>query len=372
MMVCFAVSILPVHIDWCLEHQHVAYERHSTVKLLAVKALMYIIKLLMAFIVHAGDATYAASLATAAQVVVRPCGAACSGYDHACAFRLNGTLECFGSNQYGAINVPAQNVGFTGVSCGGYATCVIRSDTTLECWGTLFSQSGPIPVNKNFPQPATGFADVSVGGGHVCAIRYNSSLECWGDNSFGQLDIPAPATGFVAVAAGFTQSCGIKYDTTLVCWGGNYANNDGEAVVPLPLTGYVAVAAGTQHTCAIRSDTTLICFGNAPGFAYPSQPETGIIAVSCGDCQTAALRVNTSLLYTAIDDAQGNQPKAYDIPPPNSGFAGVYAGDAQTCAIKSDSSFECWGNAFYGDSDVYNQLKDVQPLPGFGAPCLFQ
>ncbi|KAK9907966.1 hypothetical protein WJX75_000753 [Coccomyxa subellipsoidea] len=121
-----------------------------------------------------GDATYAASLATAAQVVVRPCSAACSGYDHACAFRLNGTLECFGSNQYGAINVPAQNVGFTGVSFGG-------------------------------------------------------------------------------------------------------------------------------------SDTTLICFGNAPGFAYPSQPETGIIAVSCGDCQTAALR-----------------------------------------------------------------LKDVQPLPGFGAPCLFQ
>ena len=212
----------------------------------------------------------------------------------------------------------------------------------------------------------------SLGGGHVCAIRYNSSLECWGDNSFGQLDIPAPATGFVAIAAGFTQSCGIKYNTTLVCWGGNYANNDGEAVVPLPVTGYVAVAAGTQHTCAIRSDTTLICFGNAPGFAYPSQPETGIIAVSCGDCQTAALRVNTSLLYTAIGDAQGNQPKAYDIPPPNSGFAGVYAGDAQTCAIKSDSSFECWGNAFYGDSDVYNQLKDVQPLPGFGAPCLFQ
>ena len=86
---------------------------HSTVKLLAVAAFKYIIKVLMAFSVQAGDATYAASMATA-QLVVRPCGAACSGYDHACAFRLNGTLECFGANQHGATNVPAQNVSFTG------------------------------------------------------------------------------------------------------------------------------------------------------------------------------------------------------------------------------------------------------------------
>ncbi len=141
--------------------------------------------------------------------------------------------------------------------------------------------------------------------------------------------------------------------------------------MPLPVTGFVAVAAGCQHTCACRSDTTLICFGAGGGIVYPSQPENGIVAVSSGDYQTAALRVNTSLLYTAIGYAPGNQPKEYDIPPPNSGFAGVYAGDAQTCAIRSDSSFECWGNA-YGDSDVYAQLKDVQPLPGFGAPCLFQ
>lgn len=155
------------------------------------------------------------------------------------------------------------------------------------------------------------------------------------------------------MTAGGTQSCGTRSDTTLVCWGAQYEDNGslngaGEATVPLPVTGFVAVAAGSQLTCAIRLDTTLTRFGfeGGSGLAYPSQPEPGIVAVSCGDIQTAALRVNTSLLYTAIDDAQGNQPKEYNIPSPNSGFAGVYAGDTHPCAIKLDSAFEMLGECF--------------------------
>ncbi|EIE19543.1 hypothetical protein COCSUDRAFT_67693 [Coccomyxa subellipsoidea C-169] len=324
----------------------------------------------------AGDGTYAGSTAAAASVVVRDCSAACSGNYHACAIRLNTTLECFGDNNVGQLDIPAPNAGFIGVSCGGGVTCAIRSDTTLVCVGQFYRPPPAANQPPTVPQPATGFAFVSVGFNFVCAIRFNSSLECWGDNRYGQLNIPAPATDFVAVSAGLYQTCAIKSDTTLLCWGamGTFFGqpvNFGQTTVPLPATGFVAVDSGTAHTCAIRSDATLVCFGSSE--FYPPTPQAGIVAVSCGDVQTVALRSNTSLMYAQFESEGGSQEQQYLVPSPNSGFVGVYAGDAQTCAIRIDTSFQCWVPEFYGSSPVYDELASMpQPVNGFGAPCLYQ
>ncbi|MCJ7696065.1 MAG: RCC1 domain-containing protein, partial [Anaerolineaceae bacterium] len=60
-----------------------------------------------------------------------------------------------------------------------YHTCAIKSDGTLACWG-----------NNNYGQtssPAGTFTQVSAGGWYTCAIKNDGTLACWGNNSYGQL-----------------------------------------------------------------------------------------------------------------------------------------------------------------------------------------
>ncbi len=56
-----------------------------------------------------------------------------AGYAHTCGLRTDGTLACWGCNDYGQAAPPAGT--FSQVSAGGYHTCGLQTDGTLACWG---------------------------------------------------------------------------------------------------------------------------------------------------------------------------------------------------------------------------------------------
>ncbi len=67
-------------------------------------------------------------------------------------------------------------------------------------------------------QPALGpVSAIAAGGTASCAIKTDGAVQCWGDNSHGQRD--APSGKFTAIAVGTGYVCGIRTDGTVRCWG---------------------------------------------------------------------------------------------------------------------------------------------------------
>jgi hypothetical protein len=61
---------------------------------------------------------------------VRRCAFAAGG-NHTCALQADGTLVCFGYNDYGQCNVPANLGPVAAVAAGGFHTCALQADGTL-------------------------------------------------------------------------------------------------------------------------------------------------------------------------------------------------------------------------------------------------
>jgi hypothetical protein len=99
-----------------------------------------------------------------------------AGEHHVCGLKSDGTLACWGRNDYGQATPPAGT--FIQVSAGGNHTCGLKSDGTLACWGAnTYGQAAP---------PAGTFTQVSAGAWHTCGLKSDGALACWGYNSYEQ------------------------------------------------------------------------------------------------------------------------------------------------------------------------------------------
>jgi hypothetical protein len=134
------------------------------------------------------------------------------GDTHACARRGDGTVVCWGERYYGALGIggtETADVGppggpilvpgkVLGVAAGVSHTCVLREDGTVSCFGrNNFGQVGPDPGTaeeevrtpvavSGLPAPVAGLGSGSTAH-HTCAIAPDGSLLCWGSNAAGQL-----------------------------------------------------------------------------------------------------------------------------------------------------------------------------------------
>jgi len=279
-----------------------------------------------------------------------------TGNEHTCTFIADGRMQCWGTNYTGQLgdgtfggfalvpqfvhNISNALAGFT----GGYHTCAMLADRTMECWGR--NQDGQIgngdsTTDVGLPVPVSGLGSVagfSAGGYHNCALMPDNSVECWGRNVRGQVgdgttnspvSTPHLVNGLHAASLtlGGYHSCALLADATVQCWGqsdyGQIGSPGAFSDVPVTVAGIanaVALAGGMLHTCALVGDGTVRCWGSN-------------VYGQLGDG-------NTNSTSTPVTVAGIVNPRQID------------AGWGHTCALMQDSSVRCWGENDYGQLGI--------------------
>ena len=182
---------------------------------------------------------------------------------HACAVLTDGTVWCWGNNDYGQVgngeppttptSTPSMVPGLTDVvevATAARSTCARSSSGTVSCWG-VFDNVFSTPVHKT-PTPVpgvTGAVQLVMGDSHRCARFQDGTVKCWGLNGSGQLPINpgqdvdvtevAGLTDVVQLAAGGSHTCALRADASVVCWGYNgglqLGNASSDHTVPTPV-----------------------------------------------------------------------------------------------------------------------------------------
>jgi Alpha-tubulin suppressor and related RCC1 domain-containing proteins len=78
------------------------------------------------------------------------------------------------------------------IRAGLLHSCVVRNDGTVGCWGN--NQYGQAVA------PSGQFMDLATGSYHTCGVGVDGRVSCWGSNDAGQAT--APGGKFVRVSAG--------------------------------------------------------------------------------------------------------------------------------------------------------------------------
>ena len=351
-----------------------------------------------------------------------------SGATHSCALLEGGAVKCWGDGSSGLLGLgdtvsrgdgagemgnalPAANLGTgrsaTALAVGDLHTCALLDNGTVKCWGdNQFGQLGVgdtadrgdnvgemgdslLAVPLGTGRTATA---ISVGYGISCARLDNGTAKCWGRNTTGQLGqgdmanrgdaagelgntLAAINVGsgrtVTSISAGDDHTCARLDNGTVKCWGyagegrlgledtvnrGDSTGEMGDALPAVALgTGRTAtsVSAGAAHTCARLDNGTVKCWGfnNAGQLGRGDTANRGGAAGQMGD-NLAAISLGTG--RTALS---------------------VEAGGVHTCARLDNSAVKCWGAnasgqlglgdvAFRGDGA--NEMGDNLPTVALG------
>jgi uncharacterized protein YjbI with pentapeptide repeats len=179
-----------------------------------------------------------------------------AGRLHTCVILDDGSVSCWGSNFAGQLgdgtgaerNVPTQtdslgeNVTAVNIATGVYHTCVVLNDGTVSCWGdneynalgwSNWSTAGEelSPRLTESLGPGRTAVMLNAGQDFTCAILDDGSVSCWGrsrgnllgDGNNSQQDFPTLTTVIqqraIYITAGEIGICVILEDNTFTCWG---------------------------------------------------------------------------------------------------------------------------------------------------------
>ena len=122
--------------------------------------------------------------------------------NHHCALLRDGSIACWGSNQFGEAGSPSTSPGFVAkptrvaaidgaveVAIGGHHTCVRTRDGSVVCWDDQGDVSGP-------PERIEGVRaiEIAAGGMTSCARTGSTDLWCWGGAIGSRLQEDIPLT----------------------------------------------------------------------------------------------------------------------------------------------------------------------------------
>jgi alpha-tubulin suppressor-like RCC1 family protein len=210
----------------------------------------------------------------------------------ASAIKTDGTLWCWGRNNYGQLgdgttidrSSPVQITtggAWVSVVCGPATIMAIKSDGTLWGWGangygqlgdnTTISRSSPVQIVSG----GTNWINIAGGGnGHFAGTKTDGTFWCWGWNNNYQLgdntttsrsspvQVMTGGTNWTKASCGNYITGGIKTDGTLWLWGNNYwgdvGTNTAYNVYSSPIqtimggTTWKSVSVGYNFVMAIR------------------------------------------------------------------------------------------------------------------------
>ena len=341
-----------------------------------------------------------------------------AGSHHSCAVLPDNSLWCWGRNPAGELGIGTfddcnspvrvvdQNdwaviaVSGQGDAFWGGHTCATKLDGTLWCWGANnYSQLGDVATHDarvSTPMRMGDAADwllVEAGANHTCAIDANNDLWCWGFNKYGQLgdDRPDDPDGnyrqkdpvlvaepgpWFKVDVGDTFTCAIRLDGTLWCWG-RLDPHDLVGTYALLVPGQVGeacdwsdISTGSTSFCAVKLDGTLWCkveadaeleqVGSASDWVRVSVNGAGLTGQG-----TCAINSSDELwCWQSAADLLLDSPEL--VPAPGGEtvtWTGVARGKLHTCATLSDATIWCWGNNEDGELGVGSGGWDYYSSP---------
>lgn len=253
------------------------------------------------------------------------------------------------------------NLTATAIATGGYHSCALLIEGTVKCWGdNQYGQlgDGQTTLRSAIPIKVSGLSNViaiAAGKYHACALLAGGAVKCWGDNYWGQLGVdtttllsttPVLVSGNLtasAITAGFDHTCALLIGGTVKCWGFNGKGELGNGTqtitpnpTPVPVSGNLtatAITAGGHHTCAILVGGVVNCWGYTP---------YGELGVSAGTTPFSTTPVPVSGNLTVTN---------------------IAAGYAHTCALLTQGTMQCWGSNSAGQLGDGNVTTLANPTP---------
>ena len=199
-----------------------------------------------------------------------------AGQNHTCALIADGTVKCWGRNNYGQLGdgsntnsstpvVVSSLSGVAAISAGANHMCALLTTVgTVKCWGyngygqlgnnSTTNSSTPVVVSS-----LSGGAAIKAGGFHTCALLTTvGTVKCWGYNEYGQLgnnsttdsSTPVSVIGIPATVpgapTGVSASSGADAQSVVV-WTAPTSNGGSS------ITGYTVTASPGGQTCSWTS-----------------------------------------------------------------------------------------------------------------------
>ena len=252
---------------------------------------------------------------------------------------------------YVTVKTSADQKVATQISTGGYNTCALLDDATVECWGYNFAGAlgDNVSEDTNVLTPVqaynlTNAVKVSAGSTHQCALKGDGTVWCWGTNTFGELGdgtnyyskkpqlVPGIANA-IDIDVNYSTSCAILSDLTVKCWGLNigkiFGDNSEKNLSPrtVPdLANVKKLSLGRSFNCALLTNNDLKCWGDN------SIGQLGVGYISPENA-------------TYISAVIASDVKDFSI------------GGTNACYLDFNENYYCWG------SNNYDQVGDDSGRP---------
>jgi alpha-tubulin suppressor-like RCC1 family protein len=340
-----------------------------------------------------------------------------SGSRHSCAALDDGSVMCWGANDFaqlgdGSTKSSVYPVLVRGVSnatqvvSAEYFSCALLNDGTVDCWGGVAPGNlpqPPLPLRKM--SGLTNITQISAGKSHACALRSNGSVACWGSAAEGQvyvrtflvvgfphaLDDPSvPQTAIdvsnaVEIISGGNSSCARLVGGDYKCWGrsvfADFASTQPQSTpVEIPgQRGVTKLALGLGHACGVFADQSLKCWGVGDsgqlGNGVVNFSSTPITVPGVTSPSSVAVLGNTTCAASANGavrcwgwgqrGAVGNDSAVtVSAPTPVSSalsFRKLSASDSHICGNTTSGTVACWGEGSSGQ--LGNGLPRVHLVP---------
>ena len=310
-----------------------------------------------------------------------------------CALRVSGGVVCW--NNGTATHRPPDGA-FVALDAGPYATCGLRPDGEVACWGwdqgrdNFFRAMLPVAWDV----PSGPFTALSVGDGYACGLRPDGEVACWGHGKFrekrsgvsetrdereNRRRLEPPPGPFTALSAGDEFTCGLRPDGEVACWGMSNTHF-GDELSESPPGPFSAVRAGDDHACGLRPDGRVTCWRSSTfwdSYVYLNErfgeqttldgtwaALTGGDELACGlrpggqfacaDAENVLSRLAPAVAFGAVAawghacglDHRGEitcwSHRGHREPAPPGPFTAVTTGSLYTCGLRADGTAECW------------------------------
>lgn len=345
-----------------------------------------------------------------------------AGYNHVCAVDDVGAVYCWGGNPVGQLSDAAPATGSmtptkvelpapaVAVTTDEVHTCAALEDGSMWCWGgNEFGQLGdgsknnsaaPVQV-KNLPIAPVA---VAAGSTHTCAMS-PTEVYCWGNNQFNEVGPGRSIVGLpdevltprkvadvepsLSIEAGQDHTCVRTATGTVQCWGaywegqlgtGDQENMAGKVVFVPGLAGEVhQISVGSDHNCVGFTTGGVQCWGldksGQVGTAHNliaavSTASSGYVSADLGSANTCALTAAGEMRCWGAYRATGASTTAALTPTRvqqiTEPVVEIAMGYSHRCARTTDGKLYCWGSSNHGESATDAFVPEpalVQGLP---------